>query len=288
MAATSFTNSLITFATKHKKAAAAQEPFKRILSTSVEELEIDSDALGTFTGETERQGSMIDALRGKVTLARAKTTCRLVLTSEGSFSSSGGVGFGAAGMVHGIEMLMLHDALTGVEILEQHITYDTNYASAAITTADEFHRFLDQISFGSHAVALYPSGVALQGNVQKGISDRVQADNVFAKLLSQSPNHTVIAVSDMRAHVNPTRMDAIKACCELLAVRLATPCPSCGSGGFGLTATIPGLPCAECGCATTRAKFERHSCPFCGTTKDLPRADGKQSVSAAECEWCNP
>ncbi len=227
---------------------------------------------------------MLDALRGKVHLARKLTTERWVLVSEGSFSSYDGFGL----VVHGIEMLMLHDAVTGTEIVEQHISYDTNYATASLTSSEGLDPFLKRMSFGSHALVLYPEGVPLDGNVRKGITDRPEAETILQEQLKASPKRAVIAMSDMRAHLNPTRMAAIRACCELLANRLNTKCPSCESGGFGLVAAVPGLPCEECGAPTQRARGERHACPFCKHASERPRSDGKAYATAAECEWCNP
>lgn len=284
MKGNSFRGSSIVFATNHGKAEAALEPFKRILSADVESLVIDSDSLGTFSGEVERQGSMLDALRGKVSLARERTSSRFVLTSEGSFGANGGFGL----LVCGIEMLMLHDSETGAEIVEQHICYQTNYCTSTLRSADDLQRFLSAISFGSHALVLYPEGVPLAENVSKGITDQDEAVQVFEEKRLQSPSSSVMAMSDMRAHVNPTRMKAIQECCELMAKRLNTECPSCGSGGFGLVGTIPGLACKGCGLPTRRAKAEKHSCPFCQNIIEMARSDGERIADPSECEWCNP
>lgn len=227
---------------------------------------------------------MIDALRGKIRLAEALTDSPLILVSEGSFSSADGFGV----LIHGIEMLMLWDRRAGVEIVEQYISYENNYATATLRSLSELHDFLKRIRFGSHALVLYPEGAPLLGNVGKGITDIAQAEKVFAIQAEISPTQSVLAMSDMRAHVNPTRMHAIRECCKLLAKRLRTPCERCRSGGFGLVGTVPGLPCSECGTPTQRARGEIHACPFCGEKRLLPRSDGKTSALPAECDWCNP
>jgi hypothetical protein len=280
----SFQNNHFIFATNHGKTAAAKEPFARILNATVTPLSINSDTLGTFTAEIERPGSMLDALRGKIRLARAASSDRFVLASEGSFSSADGFGL----LVHGFEMLMIHDALTGAEIVEQYVSYDTNYATANLTAAENLDLFLHRIGFGPHALVLYPDGVPLLGHVYKGIQTREDAHRIFATCLEASPNRTVVAMSDMRAHLNPTRMAAIRSCCELLAKRLNTKCPKCAGGGFGITATSPGLPCQECGAPTHRCRGEIHSCPFCACAVERPRSDGKMFATASECDWCNP
>lgn len=284
MSRAAFSGSRITFATNHGKAAAATEPFARLLSAQIEPLTIDSDSLGTFTGEVERAGSMLDALRGKIKLARAKTGNRFVLASEGSFSSADGFGV----VVQNLEILLLHDSVTGIEITEQFVTLETNYATATLKDQSDLPRFLNRICFDSHALVLSPAGLPLKGNTTKGITDHAEAERVFESCRLLSPLQSVIAASDMRAHVNPTRMRAISACCELLASRLSTLCPKCKTGGFGIVGTTPGLPCAECGLPTSRAKSERHSCAFCSHTVELPRTDNKTTSSPAECEWCNP
>lgn len=284
MKAFSFSGCHIVFATNHGKVEAARPPFHDILSAHVEAVAIDSDSLGTFSGEVERQGSMVDALRGKIQLAQKITDAPLILTSEGSFSSADGFGV----LFHGIEMLMLWDRRTGVEILEQYISYETNYATATLRSLSELHEFLKRISFNSHALVLSPEGMPLQGNVCKGITDRTQAESVFSRQIALSPSQSVMAMSDMRAHLNPTRMKAIGACCELLAKRLTSTCPSCGSGGFGLVATVPSLPCSGCGTPTQRARAEVHCCPFCGNKVERSRSDGKTHALPSECDWCNP
>ena len=280
----SFQGAHIVFATKHKKSLAAKAPFARLLNATVDELPIESDTLGTFSGEVPRPGSMLDALRGKVALARSLTRERFVLASEGSFGSAGGLGL----LAQGVEMLLLHDAQTGTEIIEQHISLTTNYAYRELQHREELAAFLRCIRFGSHGLLLYPKGLLVAQAVHKGITKEESAHEWFSTCLKASPQGAVVAMSDMRAHINPTRMGEIGACCELLAQRLATRCARCESGGFGLTASVPGLPCSGCGAPTQRARAEKHSCAVCGSTLEFPRADGRRHADPAECEWCNP
>jgi len=279
-----FNNIHIKFATNHAKSVAAQEPFKRILASQISELPIDSDRFGTFSGELDRAGSMLDALRSKVGLARGLTNERFILASEGSFSTASGFGL----VAQNIELLMLSDLATGAEIIEQYITYETNYTTEVIKDLNALDRFLARISFGSHALVLYPDGLSPKQYVSKGIVDLAQARKIFTEYSALSPTASVMAMSDMRAHLNPTRMKAIKECCELMAKRLANKCPSCTSGGFGIVATIPGLPCEDCGAPTSLALSEKHNCPFCAFIKEYPRQDGKQTADSSACQWCNP
>ena len=279
-----FTNTKITFATNHAKSVAAVDAFKTILNTEVAELIIDSDRFGTFSGEVERDGSMLDALRAKIALAREVKRDGFILASEGSFSSAGGFGL----IAQNIEMLMLSDSATGAEIIEQYITYETNYANEVIKTPSDLERFLAKISFGEHALVLYPAGIPPKQHVAKGIVELGQGMRIFAEYSALSPTGAVIAMSDMRAHVNPTRMRAIKECCKLMAKRLHNSCPACSSGGFGIVSTVAGLPCEDCGAATSLALAEKHSCPFCAFIEEYPRQDGKKLADPSCCQWCNP
>jgi len=282
MDAVSFREIKVVFATHHGKSIAAHEPFSRLLNSRIEELVIDSDKLGTFSGEVERYGTMLDALRGKVQMARNNTSERFVLVSEGSFGSSDGF------FAHGIEMLMLHDAQTGIEVIEQYVSLDTNYARATISTLDELIKFLKGVRFGSHAIVIYPDGNLREATVCKGIFTIEEAQHAFSCARAASPTGAVVVLSDMRAHCNPTRMEAIGNCCELLAGRLATQCSRCASGGFGLLGTIPGLPCKSCGAPTKRAKYEKHGCVRCGASVEKHRSDDLKYADTSECEYCNP
>jgi hypothetical protein len=204
--------------------------------------------------------------------------------SEGSFGAAGGLGF----VPQGIEMLLVHDALTDVEVIEQYVSFETNYATGTLSCVEELRQLLPRIGFGSHALVLYPHGLERIEGPYKGIMSLPDAESAFAACAHSSPTGSVVAMSDMRAHLNPTRMSAIAACSELLANRLVTPCPQCASGGFGLVSTLPGLPCEWCGAPTARARAEKHSCVVCGTSIEKPRGDGRKTADPGECEVCNP
>ena len=60
----------IALGTMHAKERALAKPFARILGAElVVPHDIDTDAYGTFTGETPRAGTMLDAARAKPVLA---------------------------------------------------------------------------------------------------------------------------------------------------------------------------------------------------------------------------
>ena len=60
-----YAGSCIILTTKHAKSIAITPPFWAKLGASVIEYIADTDALGTFSGEVERQGSFLECARSK-------------------------------------------------------------------------------------------------------------------------------------------------------------------------------------------------------------------------------
>ncbi len=80
-------NSRIILPTKHRKSTAIATPFWDRLTASVVEYDLDTDTLGTFSGEVERQGNAIQCARRKCEWAfeLLGTEAEYCLASEGSF-----------------------------------------------------------------------------------------------------------------------------------------------------------------------------------------------------------
>lgn len=94
--------------------------------------------------------------------------------------------------------------------------------------------------------------------------------------------------SDMCAHRNPTPMASIRQLAFRLVRRIATPCPRCGSPGWGRVGSEPGLPCGWCGLPTALTPVERLGCPGCGHQAPQPRRDGLLHADSQHCQHCNP
>lgn len=280
----SFRNTIFAFATNHGKSVAADASFRTILNSQIIEIPIDSDSVGTFSGEVERPGSMLDALRAKVKLARKHSAERFILVSEGSFGPANGLGF----LAQDQELLMVYDVVTNVEISESIVSLKTNFASQVVSSFNELALFMERIEFGSHGLILYADNDPKCQTIFKGITQTNEAKAAFELCLKASKTGTVSALSDMRASYNPTRMECIEQCAIKLAHRLNTLCPNCQSGGFGVTGSIPGLPCEICQLPTQLTWKEKYACPYCSEVSIVPRTDGKTSADPSSCEWCNP
>ena len=94
--------------------------------------------------------------------------------------------------------------------------------------------------------------------------------------------------TDMRAHLNPTRMRAIKQTTKALALRIARLCPACEAPGFGLVEPVRGLPCRDCGSPTDLIQSEVHACTRCGHREEKRKRPLTIRADPAWCPLCNP
>lgn len=90
----------------------------------------------------------------------------------------------------------------------------------------------------------------------KGIKrKKVLIEAIEVSADASSDQKTVIE-TDMRAHMNPTRMEIIRQLGEKMAKRLKQYCPDCGIPGWGITFRKQGLPCRRCGLSTHQVLHE--------------------------------
>lgn len=262
--------------TMHGKEAAIAPPLSTLGITLVV-APIDTDAFGTFTAEIPRAGSMENAARQKARAAIAATGLRHAVASEGAYGPHPYLPFSPLGQ----ETLLWQDAETGQEIVER--TRDTRpvYDHHEAATPDEAAPFLTRIRFPETAVIVAPA--ATLPPVEKGIRDPQTLVSAIAQ--ASAARGRAFLQTDMRAHMNPRRMQVIAALATRLALRLACACPHCKAPGWGLLATDPGLPCAECLTPTRLPAFDIHGCTACGATDRRARGG---TADPAHCPTCNP
>ena len=93
--------------------------------------------------------------------------------------------------------------------------------------------------------------------------------------------------TDMRAHLTPTRMRSVERAVQALARAAQSLCPTCARPGYVRVERIGGLPCADCGEPTGKARAEVLSCAGCGQREERTLA-GPSHATAFECPLCNP
>jgi hypothetical protein len=271
----------VVIATRHAKAKAIRPAFRR-LGLSVQTVRADTDALGTFSGEVERKGGALECALEKCRLAHASSGEPYCIGSEGSFGPHPHLPFAASDF----EVLAFTDFSRGYSVHEQVIVFETNFAFEDIGTAKALKIFAERTRFPSHALMMRSLG---QGSeIIKGIRHWQLLYATYERLVALSPTGQVRVETDMRAHVNPTRMRVIRSLARRLASRLANVCAECGAAGYGLIDTKPGLPCSWCGRPTKMIAREIHGCAVCGQRSYEPRRDGLKQADPAHCDYCNP
>ena len=271
-------------ATMHGKEGVIAPVLGRWLGLSVERAEgVDTDSLGTFTGEIARAGDMAAAARAKALLAIERTGATIGLGSEGAFGPHPVVPF----LASGVELIVLVDAENNQEIKAQRRTR-TNYDFVTATPDEDLSAFLSRIGFPAHAVIVRPEHCDDAFVVQKGVNDLRVLRAAVAEMSQRSESGRALVQTDMRAHLNPTRMKTIAFVARALALRAARLCPMCGTPGFGLTDVARGLPCADCGAPTRLMRAEIHGCGRCAHRIMRRERPASMRADAMWCDLCNP
>jgi hypothetical protein len=275
---------LICLTTRHGKERALARPFRLGLGLTVVSCPCDTDQLGTFSGDVERPADARETCRRKARLGLEQTGLRLGLASEGSF----GPHPAAAMLPVGQELLLWLDLERGVEIVEQRLELRTNFDQQVFEPDGDPIAWLDRVGFPSHGVIARPASWTPGAPLYKGLTSITELRQAIATSRSADAQGRVQLETDMRAHLNPTRMASLRRLGVALVRRLRTACPSCEAPGWGLVDTVAGLPCSWCGEPTALTRFEIWACPQCRERRLQPRADGLVSADPGQCQGCNP
>lgn len=271
----------IILATKHKKEQAIRKPFEDAFNaTIIVPDDYDTDQFGTFTGEIPRLDTAYNTVIKKAQEASLKYGFDYAIANEGSF--------GPHPMIYGvpadIELITFIDHKNDIVVLESEITTETNYAYQDITIDDDYIEFLEKIKFGPHGLIVR----SLNDNaiIAKGIN---QTDQLKIMLKSLFNDNKVIRLeTDMRAMMNPTRMNIINKLAVKLVKRLQQTCNQCKTPGFGAQSVEGNLLCEDCGSETELYKFKVLNCLKCDHHEYTPRPDGLEKAEAKYCQYCNP
>lgn len=277
---TAFAGRQASLATLHGKERAVAPALAR-LGIAVTAVPVDTDALGTFTGEVERALPPRETAVAKARLGMAAAGLDLGLASEASFGPHPALPFVA---VHE-ELLALVDDAHGVTHVERLVTTRTNFGHVDVADIAAARGFLRQARFPGHALIVRP--VAAAGPIIKGVADAGVLAEAVAAARAASPAGLARLETDMRAHHNPRRLVVLRRLARQLATRLATPCPQCGAPGFGPVDVERGLPCADCGTPTAAVRADVLGC-LCGRCRVVEPRPGVTVADPGVCPECNP
>ncbi|PGH44300.1 hypothetical protein COO58_07550 [Micromonospora sp. WMMA1996] len=268
-------------ATMHGKQWALRPLLRRRLGMSVRVASVDTDALGTFTGEVHRVGSARETVVRKARLGMAATGSPVGLASEGAFGPHPAAPWTPADL----EYVALVDDRSGLTVVESALSVETNHSHLVTDGRDRAAVlvFLRRVGFPHHAVVVRPA--AGPGRPVKGLRRLADVLAAVRRAAVDSDDGTAVLGADLRAHVNPTRMRVIAAAGRRLARRLAAPCPACAAPGFGPVGAEPGLPCRDCGTPTPRDASLISGCGRCPYRSSRPVAG---AADPGSCPACNP
>jgi len=280
----SYTDKTCVIATMHEKEKVIAPPLLDLMGLKMIKTKIDTDQLGTFTGEVERKGHPLTCVRQKCELAMKESKMTIGIASEGSFGPHPFIPF--IGCDH--EILYFKDQERGFALHQSLLSTKTNHCAEAFSDPQRLKTFCDQVLFPSHGLIVRPNKSNKKTIIIKGIQTYDVLEDAFFKCCRLSDDGNALVETDMRAHMNPTRMEVIKELADSFAKRLATPCPSCYNPGWGLVDTQKGLECEMCGSETEMVKSEVFGCPKCLHKENRLRQDGLTLADPQYCGWCNP
>ena len=271
----------LAVATRHGKARALRAPLRRVLGVRLcTPRDLDTDALGTFTGEIARTQPPLRTAAAKARLALTTAPGALaVLASEASFGPDPVLGYVP---LHQEWLVCVPASAPQVVIAVGLATHTAQFAHRPLAEDETpSEDFLHAAGFPAHALILRAQ--TDPPRFWKALRSRAALDAALA----QARNCAVPLrlETDMRAHLNPTRMVQLARLGVRMAQRLASACPRCGGAGFGLEELLLGLPCAVCDAPTAQVGSERHTCPWCAHTVIHTRTG---QADPAHCPICNP
>ncbi len=289
----SYKGASAALATMHGKESVIAPVMQKYLGLSVvTPAHIDTDALGTFTGETPRVGSMRDVAIRKARLGMRASGLSIGMASEGSFGPHPAIPFLRAG----VELMVMVDDERGVVISESLITEETNYDEIVAASMSDLEPFLIRTGFPAHALVVGPNQTASPwwrlhpefSRINKGIASHDGLAVAVGHAARISEDGRARVLTDMRAHMNPIRMQAIASLADKLAHRIATECPECSAPGFGPLAAAAALSCASCGEESIIPRGDVWGCFGCGHKREEARHPLREMAEPGDCPRCNP
>jgi hypothetical protein len=272
----------LVIATKHQKEQVLSPLLSHSLGVHViVPTNLDTDLLGTFSGEVERKYDPLTTARLKCQWAMDLTNCDLAVASEGSFGSHPAAFFLPANE----EWLLLVDRKNDLEIYSRHLSTETNFGSCKFHSLEELEEFSHKASFPSHGLILRPGRDSVD-DLFKGIRESHFLREKASFLLEKYGFGFV--ETDMRAFMNPTRMRIIQETAEKLLRKILCSCPSCQMPGFAVTEAVQGLLCEWCRTPTRSILKHRLVCSHCGHEQEVLHPNGKSTEDPMYCDCCNP
>ncbi len=270
----------VIMATKHRKEVYLGQAFSAHWDVLLRAADVDTDQLGTFSGEIPRPGDVPTTLRKKVSLALANyPDAEVVVATEGSFGPDPVLGW----IPLHEEVLLWAWPKLGKELFVAHRSHDTNFSSCQEPDFAAVCRWAERVGFpAAHLILRRADGTV----VAKGLNDPTELERRWRE--TSAAHGAPIVETDMRADRNPRRQEALRALAHKTMEALEAHCPSCGFPGFVPRPASPGAPCRACGAPTRLPRELRAECPECHAAQSHESPHQIQGVDPGQCDRCNP
>jgi len=277
----SYRGQSVALPTLHQKGALIAPAFLSTLGMTVVEVDVNTDLLGSFAGETQRVGTQLETARKKALLGIEASGLSFALASEGSIGVDPQIGL----ITSDIETIIFIDTVNSFEIVEHHKSFDIIAHQTTYKNGIDLEAFLSKSDFPHHQL-IVRSEYGYNQVVGKGINTKEELNSAIEKAQSLKIDPIIIE-SDLRAHCSPSRAENIKRTAERLAIKISTLCPKCQSPGWSAVQPLFGLSCSECGEGSDSAvRSHLYGCLRCDhTIEGEPIAE---SIEPSRCNWCNP
>ncbi len=250
------------------------EPF----GWTLDDIDLDTDALGTFSGDVPRLGSPLEVVKRKALLGRGYGRGAWLCASEGSVTTN------LIGIATNLEIVALVSRDERVMITGDAMDTDAPATSLRVRSSTSDEEILEYVVRGvRHGRHLM---ISRDDHQVAAIGALTSIEDVLAACRALGRDSTLLVQTDYRAHLCPPRRVVIARAARDLMERLATSCPECHRGGWGRADAIPGRPCADCGRATEELLGHSWRCPWCRHRESESIAE--HDVDPSRCSWCNP
>lgn len=272
----------VVLTSKHQKIDLIKPAFDTSVGCNIFEIPLDTDQLGTFTGDIARLDPPLETAIKKARLGMSHSGTALGIASEGSIGPDPIVPF----LHSDIEHLVFVDDENEIFISETFRSFDITLSTIIVGRNDDLSEFLQKADFPNHKLIVRPNKTDQSASI-KGIDNLQYLSEAIEHSSKISLDGLVVVESDLRAISSPSRQKNIEKVAALLALRISQLCPDCNLPGWGCVRYEKGLTCSDCGSENQLAiRQEVLGCTKCEFTK-LGKLIATE-LGPANCDFCNP
>jgi hypothetical protein len=267
---------------KHKKLEHFRPIFQSQIGISVSEISLDTDLLGTFSGEIERLDPPRETAIKKATMGMEATGITLGIASEGAIGPDPIIPW----VQSNYELALFLDSESGLVISESITSPEIVAATIKVRMGDDLEDFLRRADFPRHHL-IVRSEMNPDAQIFKGVADLPSLIMAIKSCAQESPSRIANIESDFRALHSPSRQLNIERVARRLSQRIATLCPGCNLPGWGRVDYLKGVECNQCGDLNDQIiSQEILGCSRCDF-RELGEVINSQ-ITPDRCSSCNP